>query len=146
MLNKVILMGHLVADPELRQTQSGIPCCRFRIAVNRPHRKDAVEQTDFIGCTAWRQTAEFVARYFSKGKLIVVEGQLRNDNYTDNNGVKHYGMDVLTDQVYFAGAKEDGSSSEQRARTSRQTAAQPALLPGDLGDFEEILSDGPPPF
>lgn len=146
MLNKVIIMGHLVADPELRQTQSGIPCCRFRIAVNRPHRKDAVEQTDFIGCTAWRQTAEFVTRYFSKGKLIVVEGQLRNDNYTDNNGVKHYGMDVLTDQVYFAGAKENSAPSEQPACAPRQNAAQPALLPGDLGDFEEILSGGEAPF
>lgn len=150
MLNKVILMGHLVADPELRQTTSGIPCCRFRLAVNRPHRKDAEEQTDFIGCTAWRQTAEFVARYFSRGKLIVVEGQLRNDNYTDNNGVKHYGMDVLTDQVHFAGAKENSAPSEQPARAPLQNAvqpvAQPDTLPGDLADFEEILSDGPPPF
>lgn len=96
MLNKVIIMGRLTADPELRQTPSGISTCRFSVAVDRGYKsKDTGErQTDFIRVTAWRQTAEFVSRYFSKGKMIIVEGSLRNNDYTDANGVKHYSMDV----------------------------------------------------
>lgn len=107
MINKVILMGRLTADPELRQTQSGISMCRFNIAINRPFTpKDGGErQTDFIGITTWRNTAEFVSRYFSKGKMIIVEGSLRTSNYTDNNGVKHYSMDVQAENVSFGESK-----------------------------------------
>ena len=162
MFNRCIFMGRLVADPEFRQTQSGTPVCRFRIAVNRPKSKDGNQDADFIGCTAWRGTAEFVARYFSKGKMIHVEGQLRNNNYTDNNGVKHYSMDVLAENVAFCGGKnEDGQQNNQNAgqpqqnrqtsapaRTQQQQAApvQQSLDIDDLGEFEEILSDGEDPF
>ncbi|MDE5917817.1 MAG: single-stranded DNA-binding protein, partial [Oscillospiraceae bacterium] len=99
MLNKVILMGRLTADPELRQTPSGISSCRFSIAIDRSYKsRDTGErQTDFINIVTWRQTAEFVSRYFSKGRMIIVEGSLRNNNYTDSNGVKHYSMDVQAD-------------------------------------------------
>ena len=88
MMNKAIIMGRLCADPEFRTTQSNIPCCRFRVAVNRPKSKDGNQEADFINCVAWRSTAEFVSRYFSKGSMIIVDGQLRNNDYTDNNGVK----------------------------------------------------------
>jgi single-strand DNA-binding protein len=106
MYNRVILMGRLVADPELRQTQSGIAMCRLRIAVDRGFAKQGEErQSDFINVTCWRQTAEFVSRYFSKGRMIHVEGRLQNNDYTDQNGVKHYSMDVVADNVTFCGDK-----------------------------------------
>ena len=115
MLNRVILMGRLCADPESRQTQSNVPVCRFRIAVNRPKSKDGNQEADFINCTAWRGTAEFVSRYFSKGSMIVIEGQLRNNDYTDNNGVKHYSMDVLAESVEFGESKnaQSGGAAQQ---------------------------------
>lgn len=106
MFNRVILMGRLTADPELRQTQSGISMCRFSIAVDRSFAKQGEErQTDFFNITCWRQTAEFVCRYFSKGRMIHVEGKLQNDNYTDQNGVKHYSMNIIADNVTFCGDK-----------------------------------------
>lgn len=129
MLNRVILMGRLCAEPELKQTQSGIPVCRFRIAVNRPYKKDADKQeADFIGCTAWRGTAEFVSRYFQKGSMILVEGQLRNNDYTDNNNIKHYSFDVLAERVDFCGKKEQSDSAQ------------------DVSALAEQIGDGNPPF
>ena len=182
MLNKVILMGRLVADPEFRQTTSGIPVCRIRVAVDRPVRKDQERQADFINVTCWRNTAEFVSRYFSKGKMIIVEGSLRNNDYTDNNGVKHYSMEVVADNVTFgeskgasqgggdyAGGQQGGyapqggygqqggyqqnapqqgswQQSAPQQHPAPQAPAQDSLSIGDIGDFEEILSDGEVPF
>lgn len=160
MLNKVILMGRLTADPELRQTTSGISSCRFSVAVNRSYTsKDTGErQTDFINVVAWRNTAEFVSRYFSKGKMIIVEGSLRNNNYTDQNGVKHYSMDVQADNVSFGESKSASASNGNsvgigngnfQQPNQQQPVQQPAdetVSLGDLGDFEEILSDGEVPF
>ncbi len=166
MINKVIIMGRLTADPELRQTTSGISSCRFSVAVDRGYKsKDTGErQTDFINVIAWRQTAEFVSRYFSKGRMIIVEGSLRNNNYTDANGVKHYTMDVQADNVTFGESKSASASAgitngannnfqytQQSAPVSApapqaQTAANDSLSIGDLGDYEEILSDGEVPF
>ncbi len=145
MLNKVILMGRLTADPELRQTTSGISTCRFSVAVDRPYRKDQERQADFIRVNTWRQTAEFVSRYFSKGKMIIVEGSLRNNDYTDANGVKHYSMEVQADNVSFGESK--GGGQQQAAPAPAQTQpAQESIQLGDLSDFEEILSDGEVPF
>ena len=147
-MNKVIIIGRLCADPDFRQTASGILVCRIRIAVNRPKQKDKEQQADFIGCTAWRQTAEFISRYFSKGSKIIVEGSLRNNDYTDNNGVKHYSMDVLIENVEFGESK-----ASQQPQSNYTPAAQPQAAPAqqaiqidDLGEFEEILSDGEVPF
>lgn len=127
MINKVILMGRLTADPELKQTQSGIAFCKFTVAINRPKQKDKEQEADFISVTAWRNTAEFVAKYFAKGKMIIVEGSLRNNNYTDNNGVKHYSMDVLADSVNFGESKNVGSNQPQTApqNTYQPQTAQP---------------------
>lgn len=106
-MNKVILMGRLTADPEFRQTTGGTPCCRFRVAVDRPKAKDAQQaETDFINVVAWRARAEFISRYFSKGSRILIEGQMRNNDYTDNNGTKHYGIEVLADNVEFCESKQ----------------------------------------
>ena len=191
MLNKVIIMGRLIRDPELRQTTSGVPVCTITVAVDRPVRKDQEKQADFIRVICWRQTAEFVSRYFTKGKMIIVEGSLRNNDYTDNNGVKHYGMDVQADNVTFGESKgasqgggygdggygggyqqQGGYGQQQGGYGSQggyqqqggyaqqggygQPAAPQAPRPaapqqdnlniGDIGEFEEILSDGEVPF
>lgn len=160
MLNKVILMGRLTADPELRQTPSGISSCRFSVAIDRSYKSKETgeKQTDFINVVAWRSTAEFISRYFSKGKMIIVEGSLRNNNYTDQNGVKHYSMDVQADNVSFGESKSASAANsvgigngnfqqpqQQTAPPQSQPATETVSL-GDLGDFEEILSDGEVPF
>lgn len=161
MINKVILMGRLCADPEFRQTQSGTAVCRFRVAVNRQfaNKQTGEREADFIGCTAWKNTAEFVSRYFRKGSMIIVEGSLRNNDWTDQNGVKHYSMDVQADSVNFGESKSSSNNAQNAAGqpTGYQTAnyqanastaqkTNPAASLGDLGDFEEILSDGETPF
>lgn len=165
-MNKVILVGRLTADPELRQTQSGISSCRFTIAVDRrfADKNSGERQADFISCTAWRQTAEFISRYFSKGKLIAVEGSLRTGSYADRNhpDVTHYTTDVFVDNVEFVGGKGESGGSQggyqnnsyqNNFQTPQQQAApqQPAqnndsMSYGNLSDFEEILSDGDVPF
>ncbi len=166
MINKVILMGRLTADPELRQTQSGISSCRFTVAIDRrfADKNTGERQADFINVVAWRQQAEFVSRYFNKGRMIIVEGSIRNNNYTDNNGVKHYGYDVVADNVSFGESKSassanNGSSysapannfNSYQAPPQQAAPQQPAqnndnMSYGSLGDFEEILSDGDVPF
>lgn len=155
MLNRVIIMGRLCADPEFRQTTSGIPVCCFRVAVNRPKKQDGSQDADFIGCTAWRSSAEFITRYFGKGQMILVEGQLRNNDYTDQNGVKHYGMDVLVERVSFCGSKSESDQTaneaqrpdpEHRQQKSQQQPQAQTESNLSLDDFEEILSDGEVPF
>jgi len=149
MLNKIILMGRLVRDPELNTTNSGIAACKFTVAVNRPYQKDKEKQADFINVTAWRNTAEFVDKYFSKGKMIIVEGKLQNNDYTDKDGVKHYAMVVQADNVAFGGSKSDGGNTPQAEANSAaiiQTVEGTSGGLGDLDDFEEILSDGEIPF
>ena len=149
-LNKVILFGRLTKDPDFRQTQSGTPVCRFTVACDRAfaNKETGKREADFIECQVWRQTAEFVSRYFQKGSAITVDGSLRNNNYTDNNGVKHYGYVVMADNVGFGGSKSD---TQQTGQQIPQFGSVPApqdngLNIGDLGDFEEILSDGDTPF
>ena len=148
MLNKTILMGRLVRDPELNQTTSGISVCRFTVAVNRPYQKDKEQQADFINVTAWRGTAEFVSKYFNKGSIIIVEGKLQNNDYTDKEGVKHYSMQVMADGVNFGGGKSENSGTSQAESNSNSIAqtVEGASLPPNLDDFEEILSDGDIPF
>lgn len=127
MLNRCVIIGRLCADPEFRQTPAGVPVCRIRVAVNRPKAKDGSQEADFIPVTAWRQTAEFVSRHFVKGQMIVVEGKLRNNDYTDNNGVKHYSMEVVADQVDFGGDKQQTAAPAQEY--APQYGAAPAQTP-----------------
>ena len=107
MLNRIILMGRLVADPELRQTPNGVSVASFRIAVDRNYQsKDTGErQADFISCVAWRQTGEFISRYFQKGRMIALEGSLQTRNYEDKTGAKRTAYEVIVDQAYFADSK-----------------------------------------
>lgn len=108
-MNKVILMGRLTADPELRQTQNGTAVCKFTVAVNRKFADKTTGQheADFVNCTAWSGTAEFVSRYFSKGQMIAIDGSLRTDSYQDRNypDVTHYTTEVTAENAYFTGGK-----------------------------------------
>ena len=166
-MNSVQIIGRLTADPELRQTQSGISCCRFTVAVNRKFKNKDTDQyeADFISCVAWKQTAEFITRYFSKGKMIALEGMLRTGSYQDRNhsDVTHYTTDVFVNNVEFCGDKGSNSTNNQQqpqqqqrphfdsvndeagkqyAQQLQQAAEQAAMSYGSLSDFEEILSDG----
>lgn len=143
MINKAILIGRLVADPELKQTTSNIAVCKFTIAINRPFApKDGGErQSDFINIVVWRNTAEFVSKYFSKGKMIIVEGALRNNNYTDSNGVKHYSLEVHADNVSFGGDKKSDDATEQKPKQQESKVDVPDF---DLSEFETL--DGDVPF
>ena len=120
MFNRIILMGRLTRDPELRTTQSGIQMCRFSVAVDRAYSKGEEKQTDFIDITAWRQTAEFVSKWFTKGRMILVEGKLQNNNYTDQNGVKHYQNVVIADSVSFCGDKSGNQQSGWQTQQNQQ--------------------------
>lgn len=148
MINKWIGMGRLTADPELRQTQSGVSSCNITVAVQRDFTDGSGErQSDFINVVAWRQTAEFIGRYFSKGKMIVIEGALRTRNYDDKRypDVKHYVTEVLVDHAYFGG-DSGGSKSSSPPQRNNTAAAAPAPVPADLSDFEEVVSDSDLPF
>lgn len=120
MFNKIILMGRLTKDPELKTTQSGVTMCRFSIAVDRAYSKGQEKQTDFFDITAWRQTAEFVSKYFTKGKCILIEGKLQNNNYTDQNGVKQYRNAIIADNVAFCGDKSGSQQNGQQAPPAQQ--------------------------
>jgi len=104
-LNKVILIGNLTADPEVKQTQSGLSVVSFTVAVNRRTGKDAEQKTDFISIVAWRKTAEFVGQYFKKGKPILVCGSIQTRSYTDKSGSKRIAVEVLADEVGFVESK-----------------------------------------
>lgn len=106
MINNVVLMGRLTAAPELKTTQSGISTVRFGVAVERRYNKQGEErQTDFVDCVAWRQTAEFVSKYFNKGSMIAVIGSIQTRNYEDKNGNKRKAVEVQVDNVSFCGSK-----------------------------------------
>lgn len=164
-MNKVILMGRLTRDVEMRQTPNGVSLARFSIAVNRRFAgKDAQQQADFINCVAWRQQAEFISKYFGKGRMIALEGNLRTRTYDDRNGTKHYVTEVFVDSVSFTGekAQQSGNSSYSGSysnsysnqNSAPRQASQPAynepsqkpIAIGDLDDFEEILGDDGVPF
>ena len=109
MLNHIVLMGRLTRDPELRRTQSGTAVAAFALAVDRDFKGDDGEKkTDFIDIVAWRNTAEFVSKYFTKGRMAVVEGKLQTREYTDRDGNRRYATEVVADNVYFGDSRRDG--------------------------------------
>ena len=144
--NKVILGGRLTADPELKQTQSGIPVVSFSIAVNRRYQsKDAPQQTDFFNVTAWRATAEFVSKYFRKGSSICITGTIQNRTWTDQQGVKHYATDIIADEVSFVDSRSESSSAAPYtpdAYNSPSFSSDNASAP----KFEELQTDDDLPF
>lgn len=111
-MNKVILMGRLTRDVEMRQTPNGVSLARFSIAVNRRFAgKDAQQQADFINCVAWRQTGEFIARYFRKGSMIAVVGSIQSRSWDGQDGKKQYATEVVVDEAYFTGSKTETGTS-----------------------------------
>ena len=143
-LNKVILGGRLTADPELKTTSSGISVVTFSIAVNRRFSKDSAQQneTDFFNVTAWRQTADFVSRYFRKGSSICVCGTLQNRNWTDQQGQKHYRTDIVADEVMFVDSRSDSPAAADFGGAATAFSS-PA---GATSKFEEIKTDDDLPF
>ena len=130
MLNKVILMGRLTRDPELRRTGSGVAVANFSIAVDRDFGKteSGEKETDFFYCVAWRQTGEFVSKYFSKGRMIVVEGKLQTRSWTDKDSNKRKAVEVVADNCYFADSKNsnNGNSFDNNVGNFGNTATAPA--------------------
>jgi len=143
-MNVVVETGRLVADPELRHTPNDVAVTIIRIAVNRPWRKGQEQKADFLDVTAWRDTAEFICRNFSKGDMIEVHGALRvADDYTDRDGNKRYGRPyILANDVGFCGSK---SSTKKDAMPSSPTTA-PAYSSGNTGDFQALPDDDDLPF
>ena len=143
--NKVILIGNMTADPELKQTTGGISVCSFSIAVNRRFTKgeQGQQNVDFINIVTWRQSAEFVSRYFKKGNPILVCGQLQTRNWTDNQGVKRYVTEVVADEVSFvapAGQNAQGSGFAPEGYDAPTFNSAPGA------SFEEIPNDESLPF
>ena len=139
MLNHIIIMGRLTRDPEIRHTQTGTAVASFSLAVDRDFKDKATGEkaTDFIDVVAWRNTAEFVSRYFSKGRMAVVEGRLQVRDWTDKDGNKRRSAEVIADKVYFGELKRDVDQS---------CAQQAEIIAQDSEQFAEIDSDGPLPF
>ena len=130
MLNRIIVMGRLTRDPELRRTNSGTAVASFAVAVDRDFKSQSGEkETDFIDVVAWRNTAEFVSKYFSKGRMAVVEGRLQLRDWTDKEGNKRRTAEIVADSVYFGDSKRDGGETVE-----------------PKGGFSEIEDDGNLPF
>lgn len=139
MINSVVLMGRLTAEPELKVTTSGISVTRFTIAVNR-YSKDGEDKADFINITAWRKTAEFVSKYFRKGSMIAVEGSIQTDTYTDREGNKRYSFQVVANNVSFCGSKAETYQVENETPVAPDQPS-PSYETTDNSDFETIDDD-----
>lgn len=114
MLNKIILMGRLTRDPELRQTQGGTKVASFALAVDRDYAApDGKRETDFVECVAWRGTAEFAAKYFAKGQMAALEGRLQVRDWTDKDGIKRRSYEVIVESLYFAGSKRQSEAQAE---------------------------------
>lgn len=137
-MNKVILMGRLTRDPEMKQTPTGLSVARLTIAVNRRFAKDGQQNADFIGCVAWRQTAEFICKYFRKGSMIAVVGNIQMRSWDGQDGKKQYATDIVIDEAYFTGDKPQSSGAASSglpdADVFRQAGFSQAAADFDDGD------------
>lgn len=141
MLNRIVLMGRLTHDPELRRTQSDTQVCSFSLAVDRDYKRDGEKETDFIDIVAWRSTADFVSKYFTKGRMAVVEGRLQIRDWTDKEGGKRRSAEVIADNVYFGDSKPKDSGSDVPAYDGEPGAgfgAPPSGFTPDFGDDGEM--------
>ncbi|MBQ9392819.1 MAG: single-stranded DNA-binding protein [Oscillospiraceae bacterium] len=154
MLNRVVIMGRLVRDPELRRTQSGISVTSFRLACDSDFKSQSGERTTtWIDVVAWRQTAEFVSKYFAKGRMAVVEGRLQSRDWTDKDGNKRTTIEIVADNVYFGDSRRDGDGDREGGyggAPSYNNAPGGGYAPpvgGTSSDFAEIEEeDGELPF
>ena len=145
--NKVILIGNLTADPELKQTTQGTSVCSFSIAINRraSRNADSAQNVDFINIVAWRERAEFVSKYFKKGKPILVCGQLQTRTWTDAQGAKRYATEVVADELSFVESKAASEGGASAGYTPDAYGA-PAYSSAGNSSFEEIPNDSDLPF
>ena len=140
-INKTILGGRLTADPELKQTTSGISVCSFSLAVNRKFAKEGEQQqTDFINCVAWRNTAEFISRYFRKGSSLCIVGNIQTRTWTDQNNQKRFATEVIVDEAMFVDSKSDGGQAPSGGYVPDAYTAPAAP------NFEELKEDDDLPF
>ena len=138
MLNHITIMGRLVRDPELRRTGSGIAVASFTLAVDRDFApKDGEKETDFIDCVAWRNTGEFVSKYFTKGRMAVVSGRLQIRKWQDKEGNNRYSAEVVADNVYFGDSKKDGAADTTATPANNYV---PPVQP-DAGDYALLDDD-----
>lgn len=145
MLNKTILMGRLTHDPELKHTQSGTAVTSFTLAVERNYSRQGEEkQTDFIDCEAWRNTAEFICKYFIKGQMIALSGSITTGTYTDRDGNKRKTVRVRADEVSFCGGK--GESNPAESKPAAAPMPDPYYSSGNNSDFQELPVDDDLPF
>ena len=141
MLNKIFIMGRLTRDPELRRTQSGTAVTSFSLAVDRDYKSQSGEkETDFIDVVAWRSTAEFVAKYFTKGRMAVVEGRLQMRDWTDKDGNKRTAAEVVADNVYFGDSKKEQTTGGTAYGSSYGNYGGYAV-PGPGSDFAPLEDD-----
>ena len=148
MLNHIVIMGRLVRDPELRSTQSGVSVTSFTVAVDRDFagRDGGDRQTDFIDCVAWRQTGEFVSRYFHKGSMIVVSGRLQSRKWQDRDGNNRTNWEVNADNVYFGESRRDSDSGSTVNYQNSYSDTGRGRAPMTSGGFSELDDDGELPF
>ena len=150
MLNQIVLMGRLTRDPELRRTGSGVAVASFTLAVDRDFAAQGAEkETDFVDIVAWRNTAEFVSRFFTKGRMAVVTGRLQIRNWTDKEGNKRTAYEVVVDNAFFAESKNSGApagGNRYDSQIPQYNESQPAFSTAASGDFEEIVGDDDLPF
>ena len=137
-MNKVILMGRLTRDPEMRQTPNGVAVCSFSIAVNRRFAKEGQQTADFINCAAWRQQAEFICKYFQKGSMIAVVGSIQSRTWENQEGKKQYSTDVVVDEVYFTGSKNESHTQGGDSYNTVQTRPDDAFGGMDTMGFQAI--------
>lgn len=138
-MNKVFLIGNLTRDPELTETSSGIPVCHFAIAVNRNYSsQDSERQTDFFNCTAWRATAETIARYTKKGNKVAVSGSVQLRNYEDNQGVKRTAVDIIVQDIEFLTPKSAGGDFDDVADAPRAPAPRKKVTLQAMDDDSDI--------
>ena len=146
MLNQIIIMGRLTRDPELRRTGSGTAVTSFSLAVDRDFKSQSGEkETDFIDIVAWRNTAEFVSKYFTKGRMAVVEGRLQIRDWKDKDGNNRRSAEVVADNIYFGDSKRDSQPGGDYAPPAYGSPAESYTAPAG-GGFAEIEEDGELPF
>lgn len=141
--NKVILGGRLTADVELKQTPSGVSVAQFSLAVNRKYSADGQQQTDFINCTAWRQTAEFISKYFRKGSSLCIVGNIQTRSWQDQNGQKRFATDVIVDEALFVDSKNE---SQGAGAASPNNYIPEAYTAPQSEKYEAVSADDDLPF
>lgn len=146
MLNISILIGRLVADPELKHTPNDIAVTSFSIAVERSYKSGEERKADFIDIVAWRATAEFICKYFRKGQMIAIDGSIQTRTYTDKDGKKRKAVEILAANAHFAGGNKNDGHTQKSASPDISVTTPQGYSSGDIGDFEEIVNDDDLPF